>query len=178
MTTILTRTCEITPYKTFEITRKCEFACCMWIYTLPEGWTDSCGKKKNEKWHFQNDHFEWFFLFTWVPMTTICGNCIVSDPTVLKTSCSLFMTGIKLSIMLIKAKFGPNPRPSLPLSVLPKWRARSRVFCRSKLSPCVFSIFFTQGAQTGARAVVETKGHIINYGRGGLTESFRIWKHM
>ena len=75
-------------------------------------------------------------------MTTICGNCIVSDPTVLKTSCSLFMTGIKLSIMLIKAKFGPNPRPSLPLSVLPKWRARSRVFCRSKLSPCVFSIFF------------------------------------
>lgn len=37
--------------------------------------------------------------FTWLPSTTICGNCMESEPTVLNTSWSLFMTGIKASII-------------------------------------------------------------------------------
>ena len=36
--------------------------------------------------------------FTWVPTTAICGSCIMSAPTVLNTSCSLFMTGIRASM--------------------------------------------------------------------------------
>lgn len=35
---------------------------------------------------------------TWLPITTICGSCTVSEPTVLNTSCSLLITGIKFSI--------------------------------------------------------------------------------
>lgn len=37
-------------------------------------------------------------LLTWLPSTTICGNCIESEPTVLKTSCNLLITGISASI--------------------------------------------------------------------------------
>lgn len=36
---------------------------------------------------------------TWVPTTTICGNWIASAPTVLKTFCSLLITGINASIV-------------------------------------------------------------------------------
>lgn len=42
-------------------------------------------KKKKEK-------------FTCEPKTTICGNCIESEPTVLNTSCNLLITGINASI--------------------------------------------------------------------------------
>lgn len=37
-------------------------------------------------------------FLTWVPTTTICGSWIISAPTVLKTSWSLFITGMRASI--------------------------------------------------------------------------------
>lgn len=40
---------------------------------------------------------------TCVPKTTICGNCMASAPTVVKTSCSLLITGIKASMMVLIA---------------------------------------------------------------------------
>lgn len=40
----------------------------------------------------------WYMLRTCVPSTTICGNWIESEPTVLNTSCNLFTTGINASI--------------------------------------------------------------------------------
>lgn len=39
------------------------------------------------------------------PRTTICGSWIESEPTVLKTSCNLFTTGIKASILYDKIRF-------------------------------------------------------------------------
>lgn len=41
----------------------------------------------------------WFVTHTCVPSTTICGSCMESEPTVLKTSCNLFTTGISASIL-------------------------------------------------------------------------------
>lgn len=41
-------------------------------------------------------------ILTWLPNTTICGNWIASEPTVLKTSCNLFTTGINASIIIWK----------------------------------------------------------------------------
>lgn len=43
------------------------------------------------------EHFHGFF--TCEPRTTICGSWIESEPTVLNTSCNLFTTGIKASIL-------------------------------------------------------------------------------
>lgn len=37
-------------------------------------------------------------FLTWVPTTTICGSWMMSAPTVLNTSCSLFMTGMRASM--------------------------------------------------------------------------------
>jgi len=39
---------------------------------------------------------------TWVPITTICGSWMTSEPTVLNTSCNLLITGIRLSIVDIQ----------------------------------------------------------------------------
>lgn len=42
----------------------------------------------------------WTAILTCVPTTAICGSWIMSAPTVLNTSCNLFMTGIRASMAL------------------------------------------------------------------------------
>ena len=44
-------------------------------------------------------------IFTCEPTTTICGKWMESAPTVLNTSCSLFITGINDSIFHLAAKY-------------------------------------------------------------------------
>ena len=58
---------------------------------------------------FVSKHSDHARGLTWFPITTIWGSWIASDPTVLKTSWSLFITGINPSMLMCTLLFFESP---------------------------------------------------------------------
>lgn len=93
---------------------------------------------------------------TWVPSTTICGSCMASAPTVLKTSWSLLITGIRASIVQRAGSGQRGAHTHTPTAAQSSWHCgdeeslsethQVRDVCTTSTFPALFGFRCSRGA--------------------------------